>query len=404
MHLSEQDQALWLETLLSNSALPPSEGIRRLLALLGQPAALVVFASAGEETPLEWYFSTDIPPAVQAWLRAPAQVETLRRAFQEGGLTTHPQPQCADHRGAEFPLDAAAPVQGVAALPVAYQEYRLGLLVVCIASGKAAPSCDFLNRLQLLAAQIALPAFVQSLTAEKKHWQNRLKDVERLKDEFIAITSHELRTPLGLVLGHATFLREMLRGDAYQEHIEVIIQSALRIKEIIETTTQADNYQNKKARLRLSLVNLNTLVETLCDARRESARQAEIALLVDLPSDSVNVNIDAEKIRIILNNLLENALTFTNAGGHVWVRLFVADGYARIAVQDDGIGIPEKDLAHIFERFYQVESHMTRRHGGMGLGLSVARDLAQLHGGDIEVDSREGQGSTFCLCLPLPGG
>ncbi len=404
MHLSEQDQALWLDTLLSNSALPPSEGIRRLLALPGKPAALVVFASAGEETPLEWHVSADMPAEAQAWLRAPAQVETLRRAFRDGVLTAHPQPPCEDHRGTAFPLERGAPVQGAVALPVEYQGYRLGLLVVCTVRGEAAPSCDSLTRWQRLAAQIALPAFVQSLTAEKEHLQTRLNEVERLKDEFIAITSHELRTPLGLVLGHATFLREMLRGDAYQEHIEVIIQSALRIKEIIETTTQEDNYQSGKARLRSRLVNLNTLVETLCEARQESARRAQIALQVDLPSDPVSVEVDAEKVRIILNNLLENALTFTNAGGHIEVRLSAGEGYAQIAVQDDGIGIPEKDLAHIFERFYQVESHMTRHHGGMGLGLSVARSLAQFHGGRIEVESREGQGSTFRLYLPLPGG
>ncbi len=404
MHLSEQDQALWLDTLLSNSTLPPSEGIRRLLALPGKPAALVVFASAGEETPLEWHVSADMPAGVQAWLRAPAQVETLRRTFRDGVLSVHPQPPCADHRGAVFPLEQGAPVQGVAAFPVEYQGYRLGLLVVCTLHGEAAPSCDFLTRWQLLAAQIALPAFVQSLTAEKEHLQTRLSEVARLKDEFIAITSHELRTPLGLVLGHATFLREMLRGDAYQEHIEVIIQSALRIKEIIETTTQADNYQSGTARLRSRLVNLNTLVETLCEARQESARQAQIALQVDLPPGPVSVEADAEKVRIILNNLLENALTFTNAGGHIGVRLSAGEGYAQIAVQDDGIGIPEKDLAHIFERFYQVESHMTRHHGGMGLGLSVARGLAELHGGRIEVESREGQGSTFRLYLPLPEG
>ncbi len=364
-------------------------------------AALVVFSSTGEQAPLEWYFAPGMPPALRAWLQEEAQENTLQRIFQQGVLAANPKAACRDHQGETFYLGDDAPTQSIVVLPVASQGYRLGLLVVCPTRGESAFPCAVLSNLQALANHIALPVFVRSLRTEKGHLQAQLAQVERLKDEFIAITSHELRTPLGLVLGHATFLREMLREEAYQEHVQVIIQSALRIKEIIETATQADNYQSGSARLRNRIVNLNLLVETPCAARQENAAESGISLHFDLPPQTISLQGDAEKIRIILNNLLENALTFTNRGGRVLVRLSRRGDYAQIAVQDTGIGIPAQDLENIFERFYQVESHMTRHHGGMGLGLSVARDLAALHGGRIEVESREGAGSTFRLYLPL---
>jgi signal transduction histidine kinase len=98
---------------------------------------------------------------------------------------------------------------------------------------------------------------------------------------------------------------------------------------------------------------------------------------------------------------VKNALTFTNSGGHVTIRSSLDTGCIKVAVQDNGVGIPAKDLPHIFERFYQVESHLTRRHGGMGLGLSVAKVMIEIHGGRIWAESTEGKGSTFTFLLPL---
>ncbi len=400
--MSKSTQEHWLNTLLESSTLPPEESIPRLLELTGEAGAgLVVFPSAGEQAPLEWYFASDMPAPLRAWLQDESQQSTLQHIFHKGVLASSPQHQCENHTGEEFYLGDDAPTSGIIVLPVTSQGYRLGLMVVCPTQGESAFPCAYISRLQQLAGHIAQPLFVQSLRAEKKHLQKQLSEVEHLKDEFIAITSHELRTPLGLVLGHATFLREMLHEEAYLEHVKVIIQSALRIKEIIEMATQADNYQSGMARLRPQQVNLNALIETLCAARQGDAAENGIMLRFDLPPAPVNVEGDAEKIRIIVNNLLENALTFTNPGGNVVVRLSTLNDYAQIAVQDDGIGIPAEDLENIFTRFYQVESHMTRHHGGMGLGLSVARDLAELHKGRIEVSSREGEGSVFTIYLPL---
>jgi two-component system sensor histidine kinase VicK len=113
------------------------------------------------------------------------------------------------------------------------------------------------------------------------------------------------------------------------------------------------------------------------------------------------VDVDSGKIAIVLSNLVKNALTFTNENGQVIIRGEQQPDYVQISVQDNGVGIPASDLPRVFDRFYQVESHLTRRHGGMGLGLSVAKVMVEMHGGRIWAESNEGLGSTFTFLLPV---
>ncbi|HLO14917.1 MAG TPA: ATP-binding protein, partial [Anaerolineales bacterium] len=112
------------------------------------------------------------------------------------------------------------------------------------------------------------------------------------------------------------------------------------------------------------------------------------------------VNADGTKLNIALSNLVKNALQFTEAGGQVTVKVQENSSHIEVSVSDTGIGIPARDLPRVFERFFQVETHLTRRYGGMGLGLSVAKAMIELHGGRIWVESEEGKGSTFTFLLP----
>jgi two-component system sensor histidine kinase VicK len=116
---------------------------------------------------------------------------------------------------------------------------------------------------------------------------------------------------------------------------------------------------------------------------------------------SLTVEGEAGKIEIALNHLVGNAIAFTDAGGHILVAAEAVPGYVKVTVTDDGVGIPAKDLSRIFDRFYQVESHLTRKHGGMGLGLSVAKAMIEMHGGRIWAESVEGKGSRFTIILPV---
>jgi signal transduction histidine kinase len=231
--------------------------------------------------------------------------------------------------------------------------------------------------------------------------QGEARDLDRLKNEFIAITSHELRTPLGLILGHATFLRELV-GNDYNEQVDAIIRSATRLKEIIESLSSVDNYQTGGASLRSRKVSVTRIIEDVSASFRDMAVQKGITLKAEVNRDQdLLVDADGSKIAIVLSNLVKNALTFTNHGGHVTIQSSLESDFVKVAVKDDGLGIPANELPHIFERFYQVESHLTRKHGGMGLGLSVAKVMIEMHGGRIWVESTENVGSTFTFLVPL---
>ena len=231
--------------------------------------------------------------------------------------------------------------------------------------------------------------------------QSESHDLDRLKNEFIAITSHELRTPLGLILGHATFLRELVGRD-YNEQVDAIIRSATRLKEIIESLSSVDNYQTGGASLRSRKVSVVRIIEDVSASFRDMAVQKGITLKAEVnPDQDLLVDADGSKIAIVFSNLVKNALTFTNHGGHVTIHGSLESDFVKVAVKDDGLGIPANELPYIFERFYQVESHLTRKHGGMGLGLSVAKVMIEMHGGRIWVESTEDVGSTFTFLVPL---
>jgi signal transduction histidine kinase len=226
--------------------------------------------------------------------------------------------------------------------------------------------------------------------------------LDRLKSDFIAITSHELRTPLGLILGHATFLREII-GDQYHDQLDTIIRNATRLKDIIENLSSMDNYESGAARIRQNKVSIGRVVEDVVASFGDMAKQKQINLKADVGMADLLVEADGSKIAIAIGNLVKNAITFTDKGGNILVKseLESEPGYIKVSVQDDGVGIPAKDLPRIFERFFQVESHLTRRHGGMGLGLSVAKSMIEMHGGRLWVESVEGKGSNFIFTLPL---
>ncbi len=232
-------------------------------------------------------------------------------------------------------------------------------------------------------------------------YQSEARDLDRLKNEFIAITSHELRTPLGLILGHSTFLRELIGGQ-HQEQVDAIIRNASKLKEIIESLTSVDNYQSGGARIRQRKVSIARVVEDVSASFSEMALLKKISLKVDLQGgQDLFIDADGSKVAIVLSNLVKNAITFTNEGGHVTIHSELQSKFVKVSIEDDGVGIPVQELPRIFDRFYQVESHLTRRHGGMGLGLSVAKVMIEMHGGRIWAESTEGVGSTFTFLLPV---
>lgn len=254
-----------------------------------------------------------------------------------------------------------------------------------------------LETLGALAAQAMKNA---SLQRKVRATSIELAELERLKTDFVAITSHELRTPLGLILGHATFLREMA-GAEYSEQLDMIVRNATKLKEIVESLSDVDNVRTGAARVRSQRVSLAKVVQDVVSSFQEDANSRNITMKTEMGDSPFYLNADESKISIALSNLVKNALQYTEAGGHVTVKVQEDLGHLRVSVIDDGIGIPARDLPRVFERFFQVETHLTRRYGGMGLGLAVAKSMIELHGGRIWAESEEGKGSTFTFLLPI---
>jgi signal transduction histidine kinase len=293
------------------------------------------------------------------------------------------------------------PARSLLGVPLIIHGRPIGVLEIFNKAGGSQYTEEDIFILETLASLAASALKTDLLESNMVSSQDEAHDLDRLKNEFIAITSHELRTPLGLILGHATFLRELVSSE-HREQVDVIIRSATKLKEIIESLSSVDNYQTGGASLHSRKVSVTRIIEDVSASFRGMAVQEGVMLKMEFDRDQdLLVDADGSKIAIVLGSLVKNALTFTDAGGHVIIRGSLDTGCVKVAVQDDGIGIPAKDLPHIFDRFYQVESHLTRKHGGMGLGLSVAKVMIEMHGGRIWAESMEGKGSIFTFLLPL---
>lgn len=286
------------------------------------------------------------------------------------------------------------------AVPMEYKGNTIGVLEVVNKADNAYYTEDDVTILEILALFAAMALWNSKLEKQLQGTDNEFAELDRLKSNFIGITSHELRTPLGLILGHATFLREMI-AEEHREPMETIIRNATRLKEIIESLTNVDNYETGVARIRQKTLSISRIVKEVVASFQDMAASKNITLQTDTKDEDLQVEADANKITVALSNLVRNAITFTNEGGHVMVAVESVTGHVQVSVKDDGVGIPADDISHVFERFFQVESHLTRRHTGMGLGLSVAKTMIEMHGGRIWVESVEGQGSTFSFLLPL---
>ncbi|WKZ51206.1 MAG: GAF domain-containing sensor histidine kinase [Anaerolineales bacterium] len=292
-----------------------------------------------------------------------------------------------------------ARTRSILAAPLMFRGGPLGVLEA-VNKRKGEYTEEDIAVLETLAALAAFSIHESELQKQIERLQAETSSLERLKADFIAIASHELRTPLGLILGHATFLRE-LTDKKYHEQLDLIIRNATRLKEIVDNLSSVDNYQSGAARVRQKQVVMTRLAQDVVESFHEEARRKGVDLRLAAPSSPLTAEGEAGKIEVALSHLVRNAITFTDSGGHVLVSVEAVPGYVKVSVTDDGIGIPASDLTRVFERFYQVENHLTRRYGGMGLGLSVAKAMVEMHGGRIWAESVEGQGSRFIFLLPI---
>jgi signal transduction histidine kinase len=248
----------------------------------------------------------------------------------------------------------------------------------------------------------------------------RQQEVDRLKSEFIAIASHELRTPLSIVLGYSMMVRDQSEGER-REYLQRVLDNAQRIKDIVDDMVSLRHIETGEARLTLEPVVLQNVIAQAIERMRPALSNRPQQIVTAAPEEPLAFRCDHEKLLLILSHLLSNAIKFTPEGGQIEIRVSLrppgalddggrviqpsrpaasATPWVIVEIHDTGIGIPEREQARIFDRFYQVADSLTRDHGGTGLGLTLVRELIGTLGGAIWLTSHAGQGSTFTFALP----
>ncbi|HEV2884412.1 MAG TPA: ATP-binding protein [Pyrinomonadaceae bacterium] len=231
------------------------------------------------------------------------------------------------------------------------------------------------------------------------------EESNRLKDEFLATVSHELRTPLTAILGWSRMLEGgSIEGEMAERAIETIKRNAKAQAQIIDDILDVSRIITGNLYLELHPIELEQVLEAAVNVVRPTAEAKGIQIELNFSPEPVAVSGDPNRLQQVFWNLLSNAVKFTPAGGRVAVTLRSVDSQAEVKVTDSGQGISSEFLPFVFDRFRQADSTSTRQHGGLGLGLAIARHLIEIHGGVIEAESAgRGQGSTFILRLPLMG-
>lgn len=230
-----------------------------------------------------------------------------------------------------------------------------------------------------------------------------LRELNRLKDEFVAVASHEVRTPLTSIIGYAKTLQRPEFADdapAREEFLQAIERQGARLSKLVENLLATSQVEGEHGRETVESFSFPDLAEEVIAGLGPRAHRVRVALHAGMPEVATN----RQRIELILANLLDNALkfspehTFCELGGRV------ENGSLRFWVRDQGIGIVADQVDRVFERFYQIDSSITRRFGGVGLGLNLVRELVTSLGGTIEVTSEPGRGSTFTATVPLERG
>jgi len=225
-----------------------------------------------------------------------------------------------------------------------------------------------------------------------------------LKDEFLATVSHELRAPLTAMLGWVSLIQGgRLDKESKDRALETIARNVRTQKKLVDDLLDVSSIGAGNCSLDLEPTHLSHVIELAVESVRPEAEAKGVRLQKTLDPAVHMFLLDSNRFQQVIWNLVQNAVKFTPAGGAVEVRLRYLNGQAEIDVIDTGIGIAPEFLPFVFDRFRQANGSITRKHGGLGLGLAIARSLVEMHGGTVGVESAgEGQGSTFKITLPLP--
>ncbi|MBM3320654.1 MAG: HAMP domain-containing histidine kinase [Candidatus Eisenbacteria bacterium] len=229
----------------------------------------------------------------------------------------------------------------------------------------------------------------------------RLKELDRLKTEFLSNVGHELRTPITSVIGFAECLRYPEIDEATRmEFAGHILEQGQRLSNLIDQVLDLSEITEQTLRVEPREADLNELVREVADSLRREIEAKNLSIELDLSPDLPPSRFDPKRTKRVVRNLLDNAIKFSHAKGRVRISSEVMDGTVALRVSDEGVGIPQGSLDSIFDSFRQVDGSETRVHGGAGVGLALVKEIMESQNGSVSVESTPGKGSTFTIQLP----
>jgi signal transduction histidine kinase len=270
---------------------------------------------------------------------------------------------------------------------------------------------------------------LQEKNAKLQEAYDRLKELDRLKSNFLATVSHELRTPLTSIIGYSEMLREGIAGDLrdeQKEFVQTIHEKGEQLLHLIMSLLDLSKLESGTLSMKRKSTAIAAILQDVVTTITPNARKKGVNLKLETDATLVELKADPERLRQVFINLCDNALKFTPKGGTVTMRARMVqgspgtggaddddDGFALLApaqaklevrVMDTGIGIPPKERQKVFDAFYQVDSSSTREYGGTGLGLSIVRKIVEAHSGTIGIEDNQPQGAVFVVTLPPTSG
>jgi two-component system phosphate regulon sensor histidine kinase PhoR len=234
------------------------------------------------------------------------------------------------------------------------------------------------------------------------HDVTRLKALEKMRSEFFANVSHEFKTPLTSILGFVETLKEGGIEDSRRrmEFLEIIEEHAKKFNCLIEELLLLSKLESDSAPFEKQELDFGEMLEKLTKLFLPAVKTARVTLKSEIHPKNLRIWAEPKSFERALSNLIDNAVKYNKEGGEILVKAFETAQEARVEVHDTGIGIPQADVARIFERFYRVDKSRDRQSGGTGLGLSIVKHILERHGGRVQVESVLGKGSIFALSIP----